>query len=136
MSACTDADTRVPEAVHGDSAGIEIVLNAIAATAVPVYATLESVPGLRVGSVEGKPEEQFGTVRDVVGFADGGVAVLDGQAAEIRLFDSDGAFQMSLGSQGSGPGEFQRPITLALLPGDTLPTIPPHAPVAAPVPWP
>ena len=122
MSACTrSADTaRVPEAVHADSAGVEIVLNSVAATAVPVFATLDSVPGLRLGSLDGRPDEQFGTVSDAVPLSDGGVAVLDGQAAEIRLFDSNGAYRMSLGSKGQGPGEFQSPIKLALLPGDTL----------------
>ncbi len=121
MSACTlTRDARVPGAVHVDSAGVDIVLNAVAAAAVPIFATLDRVPELRLGSVYGRPEEQFGTISGVVPFADGGVAVLDGQAAEIRLFDSDGAYRMSLGSQGQGPGEFERPITLALLPGDTL----------------
>ena len=122
ISACTrSADTaRVPEVVHADSAGVEIVLNSVAATAVPVFATLDSIPGLRLGSLDGRPEEQFGTVSDVLPLADGGVAVLDGQAADIRLFDSDGAYRMSLGSKGQGPGEFQSPIKLALLPGDTL----------------
>ena len=122
ISACArGADTpRVPEAVHADSAGVEIVLNSVTATAVPVFATLDSVPGLRLGSLDGRLEEQFGTVSDVVPLADGGVAVLDGQAAEIRLFDSDGVYRMSLGSKGPGPGEFQSPIELALLTGDTL----------------
>ncbi len=103
-----------------DSAGVEIVLNSVGAAAVSVFATLDSVPGLRLGSLDGRPEEQFGTVSDVLPLADGGVAVLDGQAAEIRVFDSDGAYRMSLGSKGQGPGEFQNPIKLGLLPGDTL----------------
>lgn len=121
ISACTlTRDAGVPGAVHVDSAGVDIVLNAVAAAAVPIFATLDRVPELRLGSVYGRPEEQFGTIRGVVPFADGGVAVLDGQAAEIRLFDADGTYRMTLGSQGQGPGEFERPITLALLPGDTL----------------
>ena len=44
-----------------------------------MFATLDSVPGLRLGSLDGTPEEQFGTVSDVLPLADGGVAVLDGQ---------------------------------------------------------
>lgn len=122
MSACTGvADTaRVPEAVRTDSAGVEIVLNPAAAAAVPVFATLDSVPALRLGSLDGRPEEEFGTIADVLPLADGGVAVLDGQAAEIRLFDSEGAYRLSLGSKGQGPGELQSPSVLAVLPGDTL----------------
>jgi len=122
IGGCVDfgGPDRVPEAMRSDSAGIEVVLNSIAATAVPVYATLDSVPSLHLGSLDGAPEEQFGEVNDVLPLANGGVAVLDGQAALIRLFDSDGAYQLTLGTRGQGPGEFQSPIALALLPGDTL----------------
>ncbi|MDP2957642.1 MAG: hypothetical protein Q8N53_14545 [Longimicrobiales bacterium] len=122
MSACTRGDepSRVLEAARTDSAGVEIVLSAVAAAAVPVFATVDSVPALRIGSIDGRREEQFGTISDVKPLRDGGVAVLDGQAAEIRLFDSDGAYRMSLGSKGQGPGELQSPTVLAVLLGDTL----------------
>jgi hypothetical protein len=108
------------ETVRTDSAGVEIVLNLITATAVPVFATADSVPSLRLGSLDGPPEEQFGEVNDAIPLANGGVAVLDGQAGQVRLFGSDGTYQMTLGAKGEGPGEFQSPISLALLPGDTL----------------
>ena len=122
VGACTggaDAGSALGP-LRTDSAGVEMVLNRITATAVPVFATLDSLPTLRLGSLDGRPEEQFGTVADVQPLPDGGVAVLDGQAAEIRLFDSEGEYQTSLGSKGRGPGELQRPNELALLPGDTL----------------
>ncbi|MGH7480856.1 MAG: hypothetical protein ACRELV_01770 [Longimicrobiales bacterium] len=124
LAGCSGADAgdaaRAAEVVRSDSAGVEVVVNLAAAAAVPVFATLDSVPTLRLGSLGGRPEEQFGSVTDVVPLAAGGVAVLDGHAAEIRLFDSNGAYDLSLGSQGQGPGELQRPTELALLPGDTL----------------
>lgn len=122
MAGCTgNGDvTRALEAVRTDSAGIEIVFNSIMASAVPVFASPDSVPSLRLGTLDGSPEEQFGVVSDVLPLPDGGVAVLDGQAAQIRLFSSDGAYRMSLGSNGQGPGEFQSPIELGLLSGDTL----------------
>lgn len=121
-TACTAvADTaHGPEALRSDSAGVEIILNPGAALAAPVFATLDSVPALRIGTLDGMPEEQFGAIRDVLLLTDGGVAVLDGQTAEIRLFNSAGAYQMSLGSKGQGPGELQSPSVLALLSGDTL----------------
>jgi 6-bladed beta-propeller len=121
MNGCAASDSAtLSEAVRSDSAGVEIVVNTVAGEAAPVFATLDSVPGLRIGATAGRPEEEFGTVTDVVPLSDGGVAVLDGQAVEIRVFDSDGAYRMSLGSEGEGPGEFRQPNRLALLPGDTL----------------
>ena len=122
MSACARSDepTRVPEVTRTDSAGVEIVVNAVTTAAVPVFATVDSVPALRIGSLDGRREEQFGTINDVEPLKDGGAAILDGQAAEIRLFDSDGTYRMSLGSKGQGPGELESPSVLAALPGDTL----------------
>lgn len=122
LFACSGAadSAPVPTAVRTDSAGVEIVVHGVAADAVPVFATLDDTPNLRLGAPEGRPEEQFGAVRDVVPLADGGVAVLDGQAADIRLFDAGGAYRATLGSRGRGPGGLRRPIALAVLPGDTL----------------
>lgn len=119
--ACADAgDTAaLLESVRTDSAGVEIVVNP-AGAAVPVFATLDSVATLRLGSVNGPPAEVFGTIAGVLPLADGGVAILDGQAGEIRLFEADGAFRATFGAKGQGPGEFNRPSALALLPGDTL----------------
>jgi hypothetical protein len=110
----------LPKALRSDSAGVEIVVNTVAAEDVSVFAVLDSVPALRIGTIEGRPEEEFGRVTDALPLSDGGVAVLDGQAVAIRLFDADGAYRMSLGSPGGGPGAFRQPNRLALLPGDTL----------------
>ena len=38
---------------------------------------------------------------------DGGIAVADGGAGEIRVFDSSGDHQWTAGRQGEGPGEFR-----------------------------
>jgi len=122
MAACIGGGDRGPalEVLRTDSAGVELVVNRGASGAVPVFTTLDSVSTLRLGSLDGRPEEQFGSVVDALALADGGVAVLDGQAAEIRLFDSEGGYRTSLGSKGQGPGELQSPSALTLLPGDTL----------------
>ncbi len=111
---------RASEAVRTDSAGVQIVLNPTAAGEAPVFATLDSIPELRLGSLDGAPQEQFGSVADVLPLTDGGVAVLDRQAAEIRLFDANGAYRTTLGAKGEGPGELQSPGVLGLLPDDTL----------------
>lgn len=120
--ACTSTadSSAVPEAVRTDSAGVEIVFNSADGASLPEFVTLGSDPTLRLGSLDGQPEEQFGEVAGVLPLPDGGVAVLDGQAADVRLFDSEGGYRGTLGSKGQGPGEFQSPIDLGLLPGDTL----------------
>lgn len=104
---------------RSDSAGVEVVLLSGDASSLPVFATVGTAD-LRLGSPTGTPEEQFGAVRDAVPLPGGGVAILDGQAAEVRLFDRDGQYRGTLGSKGEGPGEFQSPSALATLPGDTI----------------
>lgn len=109
-----------PAAERSDSAGVEIVRLASAVDALPVFATVDTVPELRLGSLAGAAAEQFAFVADVRPLPDGGVAVLDRQSAEVRLFASDGSWRATLGAKGQGPGEFQSPVRLGLLPGDTL----------------
>lgn len=50
---------------------------------------------------------------------EGTLLVLDGQMAQVHRVAADGSVLPSLGQQGSGPGEFQRPSALRLS-GDTL----------------
>jgi hypothetical protein len=122
LSGCgvaTDSPS-VMEVEHSDSAGVRIVTNRVDASDVRPFATLEAAPDLRLGALEGRPDEQFGRVADVLPLADGGVAVADAQAAEIRLFDEGGRYRSSLGSEGPGPGEFRSLTTLGRLTGDTL----------------
>lgn len=103
-----------------DSAGIEVVSVASRPAEAPVFSRIDPEPRLRLGSPTGPPEEEFGSVRDVIGLRAGGLAVLDRLSAEVRLFDSAGSFVSSLGSRGDGPGEFQAPVAIAELAGDTL----------------
>jgi hypothetical protein len=105
---------------HTDSAGVDIVLHVADAGDIPVFATLDSVPSLRLGALDGRPEEQFGSIVDVLPLPDGGVAVLDGQAAEIRVFDASGRYRTTLGSKGDGPGELRMPSALGRVGDDTI----------------
>jgi hypothetical protein len=111
---------RSPRVTRTDSAGTEIVTTETAAADVPVFATLDSAPGLRIGSLDGPKEEQFGSVTSLAPLADGGIAVLDAQAKEIRIFGPDGAYVRTVGRAGEGPGELSTPRGLAALGGDTL----------------
>lgn len=63
--------------------------------------------GLRVGTVEGESAQQFGRIWAFVPVGDS-LAVLDGQAQEVRLFDPTARHLRTIGRPGEGPGEFRR----------------------------
>ena len=67
----------------------------------------------RVGSLDGDGPDVFGEIRDVELGPGGELYVLDGQAAEVRVFGSDGVYLRTLGRSGAGPGEFNRPMGMA-----------------------
>ena len=67
----------------------------------------------RLGSLEGDGPDVFGQIRDVELGPDGELYVLDGQAAEVRVFGGDGVYLRTLGRSGAGPGEFNRPMGMA-----------------------
>lgn len=63
----------------------------------------------RIGSLDGDEATRFFTPRDAVITADGEVYVLDSGNHLVKVFAvADGTFLRSFGSEGSGPGEFQR----------------------------
>ena len=75
---------------------------------------------LKFGSLEGDdPNLLFGDIRGIQATSDGTIYVLDYQATEVRVFDSDGQYLRTIVRRGEGPGE----ITAAngiILSGDTL----------------
>ena len=121
-AACEGASERTTSlgVTRVDSAGVVIVTSETAADDVAAYATLDSVPTLRLGSADGVAEEQFGHVAGLAPLSDGGVAVLDQQAAEVRVFGPDGTYLRAIGHKGEGPGELAYPFALASLARDVL----------------
>jgi len=69
---------------------------------------------------EDDDEVLFGLVSSVVTGADGNLYVLDSQLAQVNVFSPDGELIDTLGRQGTGPGEFQAPNQMAMLPGGGL----------------
>ncbi len=69
--------------------------------------------GVRIGNIEGEPAQQFGRIWAFTPIGDS-VAILDGQAQEIRLFGPEGAHLRTFGQRGQGPGEFRRAEGLAV----------------------
>jgi len=67
----------------------------------------------QLGSFTGDGPDVFGDVRDVEIGPDGSIYILDGQASEVRVFGPDGAYTLTFGREGGGPGELRRPTGLA-----------------------
>ena len=58
----------------------------------------------------------FGAIITAGFSGEGDVAILDAQKSNVSLFSHTGEFIMSIGRQGSGPGEFLMPVAMAFRP--------------------
>lgn len=103
-----------------DSAGVTVITSSAAAALAPLPWVTEETAALRIGGLAATDAEVFGAVRGVHGFADGAVAVIDGEAAEVRLFRPTGVHEGTIGRRGRGPGEFESPWLVVSPPGDRL----------------
>ena len=80
----------------------------------------EALVDLKFGSLEGNDGNLiFGDIRGVQAASDGTIYVLDQQAAEVRVFDSDGQYLRTIVRRGEGPGEIGDANGI-FLSGDTL----------------
>jgi len=107
------------DGVVSDSAGVQIVQNFGA----PLWTeenrwTVSEV--LKIGTVEGEPEYQFGDISGIGALSDGRIAVSDNIALHIRFFSPEGVYERTVGRQGSGPGEYAGELTVFVSSGDTL----------------
>lgn len=81
--------------------GIERVTNVLPDDPSPTWTLVEE---LRVGSVDGGGPDVFGELRGLVVLPDGGFAVLDSQAQELRVFAADGSHRATWGGRGRRSG--------------------------------
>jgi hypothetical protein len=87
-----------------DSAGVSIVMN----TPTPMWRAGDAwaaAEDLRIGTVAGEAELQFGLISGLDIAPDGTVYVLDMQASQVRAFDAQGNYLRTFGGPGAGPGE-------------------------------
>lgn len=56
----------------------------------------------------------FGVLSGIAADAAGNIYLLDAQLNEVMVFSPDGAYLRSIGREGEGPGEFQRPADMFL----------------------
>ncbi|HEV3049328.1 MAG TPA: 6-bladed beta-propeller [Longimicrobium sp.] len=71
-------------------------------------------PLARIGSADGRDASTLGVVADVGTDSRGRVLVLDVAKRRLAVFSPQGTLMESLGREGSGPGEFQVPVALAV----------------------
>jgi len=119
ISACGNAPLADQTFTVRDSAGVTIVENEGPVLADTAGWQLGPNRRLQIGSRD-NPETSFGRIIAARSLSDGRVAVLDQQALQVRIFDQEGRLLASAGGAGDGPGEFQVPFYLDVLPGDTL----------------
>jgi hypothetical protein len=81
----------------------------------PIYKTpiLELKEDLSLGGPEAQGDYAFGQIRHFIVDDAGSIYVLDQQNANIKVFDASGKFLRTIGRQGQGPGELERPMTLS-----------------------
>ena len=84
--------------------------------------SISRAPLLSIGSENGPQTSQFSRIGGAVRLADGRIVVGNGASAQLRFFDSTGAFLMAKGRRGQGPEEFGEISSLRiwLTPGGEL----------------
>jgi hypothetical protein len=75
---------------------------------------------LSLGTEMGDSTSTFGLIQDAVILEDGGILVLDGQAACIKVFDPSGNYVRQVARRGSGPGELNIPWEFFQMPDGRL----------------
>jgi len=123
LMACTGERGASWQGEITDSAGITIVRN----PAAPLWAPEEGwtlTEALRIGTAEGDPEYQFGTIAgggSIALASDGRIVVLDLQGQHLKVFSASGTYERTIGGPGGGPGEIAPGASAVLVaPGDTI----------------
>jgi hypothetical protein len=120
LSACGAGDANMRAATVRDSAGVAIVENAFPDSAAVHWWSLAQPPELDIGSAEAEEVYSVYQVTDALRLSDGRVVVVNGGSADIRYYMADGSHLHTTGRRGDGPGEFQRPQRLIVLPPDSV----------------
>ena len=114
LPAC-EASSGESDYVVTDSAGVALVT--IQGIDRFLEWTAEAVVKIPPAEEEG---EGFFGARDVGVFPGERMVVLDGDGKKVLLYDEEGTLLAQYGREGSGPGEFQYPMNLAVAPGSEI----------------
>jgi hypothetical protein len=103
-----------------DSAGIAVAESHGQAWTPEAAWSIAAEPILRIGTVEGPPEDQLHDVQGAVRLDDGTLVIANAGSNEIRFYDNLGRHIRSVGRDGDAPGEYRRISGLGAGPGDSL----------------
>lgn len=103
-----------------DSAGITIVEHQYSPGTLTDQWRVLNKPVLEIGTGDGAEEYQFFDLKGAIRLSDGRIVVANGGSGELRYFDAEGVFLLSVGGEGEGPGEFRFLSFIARLPGDSV----------------
>lgn len=107
------ADSGGSMEVVRDTVGDTIVVRTVSGS---VWDTPKRMtPEVSIGMLEGDPEYLFGRITSIGVGSDGTIYVLDRQVPDLRAFDAEGSYLMTMGGQGEGPGELSSPGALTVL---------------------
>lgn len=74
----------------------------------------------QIGELDGPEEYLFGFIADIAVNSKGDFYVADRQLNDVKKFNADGEFLLTIGRFGQGPGEFQSPTVLSVNNRDEL----------------
>ena len=109
FAACADSDASAASAWE---ASVDTIADTVVVrtTSGSVWGdTMVLVPEVEIGVLEGAPELIFGNIASFGVDARGRMWLMDRHVPELRVFEPDGAYAMTVGRPGEGPGEFKGP---------------------------
>lgn len=77
-------------------------------------------PAVAIGVAEGEAPYELHRASGALRTSDGRIVVANSGSAELRIFDSAGAYLRTIGRRGSGPGEYRGTLSVYPLDGDSL----------------
>ncbi len=99
------------------SVGAQAVVDTVVVDATPTWGDeVELIEELRIGTLLGDPNQEFGLIGGVLELDDGTIWVGDRHLGAIRRFGPSGEFLGQVGREGQGPGEFRYPQGMRQLP--------------------
>ena len=101
-----------------DTVGDTVTVRTISGSVWGDTAFLE--PEMSIGMLEGPDEYLIGSPRALAVGRDGVIYMLDRQVMKVRMYGPDGSHIRDIGREGGGPGEFEGPDGMTLLPDGRL----------------
>ncbi len=117
---CDSSDSTTVRFISRDSAGVVIAENAGELTVGSGGWVVSPEPTLQIGAMEGDEDYLLFRVWGATRLSDGRIAVANNRAPDIRVFGPDGEHQHTFGQRGEGPQDFESPVLMGAISGDTL----------------